>query len=856
MKSRQGPLFGRDSELAVLRASVDANRGAVIIGDAGTGKTHLASALASEYAEVLTIASSPALTSVPFGACVIALGAGPSDSSPAALVAFYVDLLRDQSLIVVDDVHDLDEWSVNVVVQLVRTNAVTALFTARTEAPCASQLTHLWESGLVDLVRLGALDVAAVAQLAEGVGGMILDDASLHLLYKLTKGHPLFVKEVIIDAIETGDLRMRGGRCVLHRQAGPGERLRDVVSRRLGPLDDGLGEVVAFVALAEPLDLEVLKALTNAASVRRALDGNLITARRRGSETSAWLGHPLYGDHVRWSIEPEQKRELAARLLDQHDSTRDHNLMVLASLATDAGQAHRTDLLLAAAEAVVDQFPRPAERFAAAASEVVDDPRLAAVQARAWMLIGDAEQCERFSTIALNRSDTPLAYRVMAADALSASALQMKHDVSTAVRVLTDYAADTGTSSNWPILARLAQMHGFRQEVAAVRALFETHQPDDDTPTGPRMRLQSTLALLELQTGNGDRAFELCEGQSALAFRTFAEAPLDAVDTVNLNTMVLLLSGHFTAALELIDTLQGFGPRLAMPTAMLRGMRSFLVGDLGNALPDLLAGAQVGIDRPSGLMLPLVARLVAGQALGFMGRWEEAQAMIDLVPSDLCRDLPILAGEHARGSAVVAAFNGERQRGVRMLHQFADEAAARSMNVDALRMLDLASRLGDGAHSLHKMLDLRVAGPAPAAIQQHALALLHEGFDELVEAADVFEALGMRLDAAQTLREAAGIGEVQRLGRRVGEVAHRSRRLFADCHAVELPDDRPRSFTPLSRREEEVLELARLGRSNREIADELVVGVRTVEGHLSRSYVKLGIRSRAELVNRPTPPRG
>jgi DNA-binding CsgD family transcriptional regulator len=41
--------------------------------------------------------------------------------------------------------------------------------------------------------------------------------------------------------------------------------------------------------------------------------------------------------------------------------------------------------------------------------------------------------------------------------------------------------------------------------------------------------------------------------------------------------------------------------------------------------------------------------------------------------------------------------------------------------------------------------------------------------------------------------------------------------------------------------------LAAEGRSNREIAGELVVTVRTVEFHLSRAYTKLGIASRAEL---------
>ena len=42
-------------------------------------------------------------------------------------------------------------------------------------------------------------------------------------------------------------------------------------------------------------------------------------------------------------------------------------------------------------------------------------------------------------------------------------------------------------------------------------------------------------------------------------------------------------------------------------------------------------------------------------------------------------------------------------------------------------------------------------------------------------------------------------------------------------------------------------ELAAAGRTNREIADELVVSVRTVESQLSAVYGKLGVRGRATL---------
>jgi NarL family two-component system response regulator LiaR len=52
----------------------------------------------------------------------------------------------------------------------------------------------------------------------------------------------------------------------------------------------------------------------------------------------------------------------------------------------------------------------------------------------------------------------------------------------------------------------------------------------------------------------------------------------------------------------------------------------------------------------------------------------------------------------------------------------------------------------------------------------------------------------------------------------------------------------------LTRRETEVLELLARGRSNKQIANELQLGLRTVEGHVSNVLAKLGAQSRTEAV--------
>lgn len=52
----------------------------------------------------------------------------------------------------------------------------------------------------------------------------------------------------------------------------------------------------------------------------------------------------------------------------------------------------------------------------------------------------------------------------------------------------------------------------------------------------------------------------------------------------------------------------------------------------------------------------------------------------------------------------------------------------------------------------------------------------------------------------------------------------------------------------LTPREQEVLELLALGYTNREVAGELTISVRTVETHRASILTKLGLRTRADLV--------
>ena len=63
-----------------------------------------------------------------------------------------------------------------------------------------------------------------------------------------------------------------------------------------------------------------------------------------------------------------------------------------------------------------------------------------------------------------------------------------------------------------------------------------------------------------------------------------------------------------------------------------------------------------------------------------------------------------------------------------------------------------------------------------------------------------------------------------------------------------VPARRPPGFETLSEREVEILALIGAGRSNTEIADELVISMATVKTHVRHVFAKLDLRNRAQAV--------
>jgi ATP/maltotriose-dependent transcriptional regulator MalT len=190
---------------------------------------------------------------------------------------------------------------------------------------------------------------------------------------------------------------------------------------------------------------------------------------------------------------------------------------------------------------------------------------------------------------------------------------------------------------------------------------------------------------------------------------------------------------------------------------------------------------------------------------------------------------------HARAGAAQALLRlGERDAA----QQVAEEELADVRVFGAPRALGIASRVAGLAEGGERGLGLLYESVDSLRDSPAQLELAHS----LTELGAALRRAGQRADAREPLAE--GLELAVRCGAR--RLAGRAR------EELKATGARPRrewrtGVEALTPSELRIVRLAADGRTNREIAHELYVTLKTVEGHLSRAYTKLGVEGRAAL---------
>ena len=180
--------------------------------------------------------------------------------------------------------------------------------------------------------------------------------------------------------------------------------------------------------------------------------------------------------------------------------------------------------------------------------------------------------------------------------------------------------------------------------------------------------------------------------------------------------------------------------------------------------------------------------------------------------------------------------------------------------IGATSALHGLARLGRARHVAARLAALAddVDGDLVTTRAAYANAIAARDSEALAKVADDFEGFGAMLYAAEARADVAVLLRNAGEARKGAAAGQHAIRLLALCEGAATPPVETLSArVHLTPGELDSALQAAAGRTNKQIADNLHLSVRTIESHLQRAYEKLGITGRHELAealrNQPNP---
>jgi DNA-binding CsgD family transcriptional regulator len=892
--------IGKSSLLAAARERADARAMRVIAARGGLLEheyafgvaLQLLGGLAEDPAERAVLLAGGGAAAAPVLAPSEAVVRAP-DTSFAVLYGLFwavANLAAQQPLLIcVDDAQWSDEPTLLFLDFLVRrleelpVALVVAVRSGEPPAGASPALTELCSGVALRVIEPAPLSAGAVLELTRATFGPEAEAPFAAACHARTAGNPFFATELLRSlADEQVKPTAEGARRLI--STAPAAVGRVVLARlvRLGPAATDLARAVGVLGdhtlISDAAELAGLSPEVAAAAAEA-----LTAAGVFGTGDGLGFAHPLMRDAVNADTSAPvlaARHAHAARVLDAHD--RDPQLIAAHLLASPPNADDRAvDRLRAAARVALGRGAP--EEAVTLLDRALSEPPSARIVAGVRFELGLAEAAaQRPSAIAH-------------LEAAHASA-QDRRERATVALALSEMLMLGGRWRDvYPLLAQARGQLGEpdRELALALDASVLTASQMD--PRGPRLTPQRIAELTALTGATRAEsallactAFELCRGAhpihevTALVGRAleggagrFATASVFSVPLMV--STVLQWSGEITRARELagllLDEARAAGsPFLFSEVCAFRAMTAWWGGALVEAEADARQALET-VGPVTGMTSPVASACLI-RVLTDQGRFDEAYQLAsanaqrpDLQDTVIGEILDCALGrlEVATGqyAAALARLSGAGQ--------IVEAAGTVNPTVSEWRLHATYALVGLGrADEARELLAPALAaaersgGPYELASCLRALAHVDPlGSLEWLEQSCVgLEASELRLEYARSLVDLGAA--LRRSGQRRDareplvtgmDLAHR-------CGAAPLAQRareellaagaRPRraertGIDALTASERRTAALAVDGLSNREIAQHLFVSSRTVESHLRRAYMKLGLSSRREL---------
>lgn len=787
-------------------------------------------------------------------------GAAPVDAR--AIATGFLNVLRSLSrtapvLVAIDDVPWIDPASAEVIAFAARRLSaadVCLLLSARTETD-ARLLRALGDRA--ERLPIGPVSLGAIRRILFEHLSLSVPRRLVRRIFDYSLGNPLL-------ALELGRPLAAEGRREADDLPIPGI-VEDLLGVRVDALSERARRLLLALALSPGLRRSQLAALAGAEAVDEAEQAGVVTIEG----DHARPGHPLFAGVVRVRSSPQERRDLHRALAD-----------------VVVGEELRARHLLLSEEGV---HPGAAAAVAAGAAEArargaVEVAVELAERALQLTARDSEDRCERLLALA---GHLIAAGELGRAAELLGSELELMPTGNLRARAHV-LLFDSGASTLEEAIGHLEDALAHSDEEPAIRAMVLA-------------RMAECVSLVEVAR------LDQAEGWLTDAMREARRAGPD-LEAVVLHEQAWLRILRGRAIGDLLERHRSLGvveQEIHYSVDRVAGIRSMWRGEMAAARSSFTRLLDEADRRGEGVSFALM-RLQLCELELRAARWDAAEAILEewehaqLVGPSFERCHALLAagrGLHDEATcwadeAIARAeergirweiLEALRARGMAALARRDPVAAAEDLGrvwdhtveegvedpgafpvapdlVEALALLgerDRAAGIRDRLRGLAADQD----HPWASAAAARCAAILTGAPDALRDAAAALGDLGLPFDRARTL---LALGRIHRKSRRWGAAREALQAAvdafeqlgspgWAECARAEFArvgGRRARGAGELSPAEEQVAGLAAQGLTNREIARELVVTVRTVETHLSSAYAKLGLRSRAELVRR------
>jgi DNA-binding CsgD family transcriptional regulator len=853
------PLMSRAEELGFIGEALDdgEHKGVVVAGAAGVGKTRLARAAAEVAARsgwsVRRVAGTATGRAVMLGA--FGRWADDSDSSSSAMVRKVFAGLAEGTaggrlLVLVDDAHLLDDLSALIVHELVLQEVASVVATIRTGESTPDAVTALWKDGLLPRLELQPLSRNETRELLQCVlDGSVLT-SSADRLWELSRGNVLFLRHLVQDEQRSGRLSRVGGEWRWTGAPSVSPSLVELVEQQIGAVPEDVQRVVDLVAIAEPIDRQILAGLAEPESIESAERRGLIAAALTGNGIS--VGHPLYGEIRLANCGPLRLKRLRGRLAEAMADMPGADLLRLGLLWLESDLPPDVKIFSPAVKIAGSRLDMGlAERLARAAVAAHAGPETKIPLA--WVLYlqekgNDAE--EILDT--LDASELALNGFFDGSILRAANLFWPLRRPGKALTVIGDAISLGDDARNHSLRTFRAAM-----EVVAAKptAAIATLATVDRNQLNDHNRIigyaAETIAL-------GDVGRVTDAGvQAEMGYRVLEESPLEesfhGTGLAEFHAYALLAAGFVDEAIAVTDEqyrryadLPGMSRSMAIAA---RGMTALGKGDLAASRRFFLSAAESfgGYGEISGLFYRF--RILQTEALARSGDIDAAVPLMEKLDRSRHPAYEYVESGYLLAAAWVNAAQGRTTIALENASRATAFANSHKQWAREVLCLQTSVQFGDaGVAGRLEELAAQVEGPRAPLSARYARALADDEAPGLDDVSRGFETIGDTLAAADAAAQAAVCH--RSAGRRGSALTSgaRAQMLAVQCGGAVSPAlAASKMALPFTPREHEIAALVAKGLSNRDIAEAMSLSVRTVEGHVFLASTKAGVSSRAEL---------